>query len=80
MMSSTTNQKNIWNDALAEIEQQVSKANFNTWFKNTFINKINDGVAQIGVPNTFVRDWLNNKFYKIILKTLRDVSDDIRSV
>jgi chromosomal replication initiator protein len=79
-MSSTTNHKNIWEDALTEIEQQVSKANFNTWFKDTFINKINDGVAQIGVPNSFVRDWLNNKFYKTILKTLREVSEDVRSI
>lgn len=76
----TINQNNIWEDALVEIEQQVSKANFNTWFRDTFINKINDGVAQIGVPNSFVRDWLNNKFYKTILKTLRNISEEIRSV
>jgi chromosomal replication initiator protein len=79
-MSLTTNNKNIWEDALSQIEQEVSKANFNTWFKDTFINKVNDGVAQIGVPNSFVRDWLNNKFYKTILKNLRDVSDEIRSL
>ena len=79
-MSSTLDYKNIWDDALIEIEQQVSKANFKTWFKDTFINKINDGVAQVGVPNSFVRDWLNNKFHKTILKTLRDISEDIRSV
>jgi len=79
-MSSIINHKNIWEDALTQIEQEVSKANFNTWFKDTFINKVNDGVAQIGVPNSFVRDWLNNKFYKTILKNLRDVSDEIRSL
>jgi len=79
-MSSIINHKNIWEDALTQIEQEVSKANFNTWFKDTFINKINDGVAQIGVPNSFVRDWLNNKFYKTILKNLRDVSEEIRSI
>ena len=79
-MSSTIDNKNIWEDTLTQIEQEVSKANFNTWFKDTFINKINDGVAQIGVPNSFVRDWLNNKFYKTILKNLRDVSGEIRSI
>ncbi|NCS98702.1 chromosomal replication initiator protein DnaA [Candidatus Parcubacteria bacterium] len=79
-MSSVTNNKNIWEDALAQIEQEVSKANFNTWFKDTFINKVSDGVAQIGVPNSFVRDWLNNKFHKTILKNLREVSDEIRSI
>jgi chromosomal replication initiator protein len=79
-MSLTTEHKNIWEDALTQIEQEVSKANFNTWFKDTFINKINDGVAQIGVPNSFVRDWLNNKFYKTILKNLRGVSEEIRAI
>ncbi len=79
-MSSTTSHKNIWEDALEDIEQQISKANFNTWFKDTFINKINDGTAQVGVPNSFVRDWLNKKFYKTILKTLRNISEDIRSL
>jgi chromosomal replication initiator protein len=79
-MSLTTNNKNIWEDALSQIEQEVSTANFNTWFKDTFINRVNDGVAQIGVPNSFVRDWLNNKFYKTILKNLRVVSDEIRSL
>jgi len=79
-MTQITDHKNIWEDALKELEQQISKANFNTWFKDTFINKINDGVAQIGVPNSFVRDWLNNKFHKTILKTLRDLSPDVRGV
>ena len=31
--------KKLWENALAEIELTVSKANFNMWFKDTFINK-----------------------------------------
>jgi len=79
-MSTTLNYKNIWEEALEEIREQVSDANFNTWFKDTFVSKVEDGVAKIGVPNTFVRDWLNNKFSKVILKTLRDSNVDIRSI
>ena len=72
--------KSLWENSLAEIELLVSKANFATWFKDTFLLKINDGEAVIGVPNTFVKDWLSNKFSKTILKTLRDQNDEIKSV
>lgn len=80
MTTTITDTKNLWENSLAEIEVLVSKANFATWFKDTFLIKINDGEAVIGVPNTFVKDWLSNKFYKTILKSLRDQNDEIRSV
>jgi len=79
-MQQIYDEKKVWNDALKNIEGNISKANFNTWFKDTFITKIDGGVAHIGVPNSFVKDWLNNKFHKDILKTLRDISEEIRSL
>jgi chromosomal replication initiator protein len=79
-MTTTNNTKSLWENSLSEIELSVSKANFATWFKDTFLVKINDGEAVIGVPNTFVKDWLSNKFSKTILKTLRDQNDEIKSV
>nr|MBP7119369.1 ATP-binding protein [Candidatus Woesebacteria bacterium] len=79
-MSLTLDTKTLWENALSSIEVSVSKANFATWFKDTFIVKIDDGIAVVGVPNTFVKDWLFNKYGKTILKTLRDQTDDIRAV
>ncbi len=79
-MQNTLDYKTLWEDALLAIEKEISKANFKTWFKDTFINKYDDGVISIGVPNTFVKDWLNNKFSKNILKALRDINDSIRAV
>jgi chromosomal replication initiator protein len=79
-MTTITDTKNLWETSLAEIETLVSKANFATWFKETFLIKINEGEAVVGVPNTFVKDWLSNKFSKTILKSLRDQNDEIKSV
>ncbi|MBP9763297.1 MAG: chromosomal replication initiator protein DnaA [Candidatus Pacebacteria bacterium] len=79
-MTTITDTKNLWETSLAEIETLVSKANFATWFKETFLIKINEGEAVIGVPNTFVKDWLSNKFSKTILKSLRDQNDEIKAV
>ncbi len=75
-----SDQTKLWDRALNEIELAVSKANFNTWFKDTFIIKEHDGVVEIGVPNLFVKDWLHKKYHSFILKTLRDTADHIRAV
>ncbi len=72
--------KQLWDNCLSEIEVAVSKPNFSTWFKNTHIFKEEGGTVYVGVPNEFVRDWLSNKYHKLILKTLTAFSDSIRGV
>jgi len=74
------NTKELWNKCLNEIELSISKANFNTWFKNTCIVNEDGGVVYVGVPNEFVKDWLYNKFHKLILKTLINYEDAVRGV
>ena len=72
--------KQLWESCLVEIEGDVSKANFSTWFKNTSILKEDMGVIYVGVPNEFVRDWLRNKYHKLITKTIADVFENMRAV
>jgi chromosomal replication initiator protein len=74
------NTKELWENCLLEIESNMSKANFTTWFKNTSIIKEDSGTIFIGVPNEFVKDWLYNKFHKLIFKTLINYNDTVRSV
>ncbi len=70
----------LWNNVLVEIELAVSKANFNTWFKDTRILKQEEGVVFLSVPNAFAKDWLFNKYHKTILKILRVLSANIRAI
>ncbi len=72
--------KKLWDSVLVDVEMNVSKANFNTWFKDTFIYKVEDGVAFLSVPNAFVREWLMNKYHAFILKSLRTLSEGIRAL
>jgi len=74
------NTKELWEKCLTEVELNISKANFTTWFKNTSIIKEDGGVLYIGVPNEFVKDWLYNKFHKLILKTIMGYEDGVRSI
>ena len=72
--------KQLWKNCLNEIETTVSKANFSTWFKNTSILKEEGGIMHIAVPNEFVRDWLKNKYHKLITKILTDSHETLRGV
>ncbi len=70
----------LWQAALAEIELSISKATFITWFRNTSISAQKDGGVVISVPNGFSKEWLENKFNKLILKTLRNISSDVKEI
>ncbi len=75
-----TDNVKLWENVLVEIELSVSKANFSTWFKETYIMKIDEGTVYLSVPNTFVKDWLVNKFHNTTLKILRNFSDQVRAL
>ncbi len=74
------NLKELWQTILGEIELSISRANFITWFKNTRIHSRKDGLVTVSVPNGFTKEWLENKYNKLILKILRNNSPDIKEV
>lgn len=75
-----TDTKDLWKQVLGSVEFLVSKAIFKTWFKDTHVVKVEDGVVFVGVPNAFTKDLIADKYHKMVLKTLRDISYTIRSV
>ena len=70
----------LWKSALGEIELQVSRANFKTWLQNTSIADKKGGVVTIAVPNSFTKEWLENKYHKFILKSLRNLASEVKEV
>jgi len=72
--------KDLWQIVLGEVELNTSRANFITWFKNTKIYSKKDGLVVIGTPNGFTKEWLENKYNKLIFKILRNNSPDIKDI
>ena len=68
------NHDQLWQAVLGEIELSLSKANFTTWFKNTFISSLEDGRVVICVPNTFTKAWLEKKYHQQITEAIQNVS------
>ena len=65
---------------LGNLELSLSKAKFTTWFANTSILEQIGNKVTIGVPNTFTKEWLQNKYHQEILKALRSVDPEIKQV
>ncbi len=64
----------VWQAVLGEIEINLSRASFITWFKDTFISSFEGGVVIVCVSNSFVKRWIENKYHKKIWKALENVS------
>ncbi|MBT3282710.1 chromosomal replication initiator protein DnaA [bacterium] len=72
--------KALWENTLVDIELEISKANFSTWFKNTHVIKVEDDMVYLSVENAFVKDWLYKKYHKTILKILRNFVPSARGL
>jgi len=70
----------LWQSVLGELELSISKANFTTWFKNTFIIEINNDHILVAVPNAFTKTWLEKKYQKDILSALKNTGNQIRTI
>jgi chromosomal replication initiator protein len=72
--------KEIWQTALGELEVTLSKANFTTWFKDTFILEIKEKQMIVAVPNGFAQEWLEKKFHPEILNAIKKIQPQIETI
>ncbi len=62
--------REIWETALGELQIQVNKSNYRTWLQKTVGVAYQDGQFVVGVPNTFVTEYLDKNLHSLIEKTL----------
>ncbi len=77
-MVEEVDKQEIWNIVLSELELSLSKANFKTWFQNTYISQLQDNeeTVIVGVPNNFSKNWLEKKYHRSILEALQGATDN----
>ena len=72
--------ENLWQTVLAQIQLNISPANFATWFNNTKIISLEKDVITVSVPNSFSKEWLEQKYSKDILKIIHSIDENIKSI
>jgi len=63
----------VWSAALGVLQLGLTKANFETWFKDTTVVSEEDDVFCIGVPNAFAREWLETKYRPQVREALQHI-------
>lgn len=63
----------IWETALGELQIEVSRVNFQTWFKKTSGLSFQDGQFTIGAPSTFVAEYLEKNQRSLIERVLAGI-------
>ena len=73
----------LWQSALSELELQMTKATFDTWLRPASLlvwesiesSASGNGSTRIvlGVPNGYVKDWLENRLLTPIQRTLHGI-------
>ncbi|OGY66120.1 MAG: hypothetical protein A3A04_01010 [Candidatus Harrisonbacteria bacterium RIFCSPLOWO2_01_FULL_40_28] len=70
----------LWQSVLGEIELQISRANYLTWLKDSKIISQEENAILIALPNNFVKEWVENKYHKMILGTVRSFNETIKKI
>lgn len=64
----------LWNEALASIEQKLSKPSYETWLKSTEAHSFRDDTLIVTAPNEFARDWLESQYAELITGILQQLT------
>lgn len=65
--------KRIWQAALGELQLQLTKATYDTWLRDTTGIACEDGAFLVAVRNAYAKDWLENRLYAHIARTLAGI-------
>jgi chromosomal replication initiator protein len=64
----------IWQAALGELQLQVSKANYDTWLKDTKGIDYANGVFTVAVPTAFIAEWLKSRLHSVVCRILAAIT------
>lgn len=64
----------LWQAALGQLQLQLAKPTFDTWVKNAVGLSSEDGVLVVGVQSAYAKDWLENRLYATIQRTVSDIA------
>jgi len=68
------NIEEMWAATLKIIQEKISKPSFETWLKETTAVALNQDSFIIGVPNEFIKDWLDNHYRPLIIDALNELT------
>lgn len=70
----------LWQTALGQLEIQLDRPTYDTWIKDTEVISYEDDVLVIGVHSAYAKDWLENRLYGDIQRTVTSIANRTTSL
>ena len=70
IIAETTTRQPLLQNLLNQVEHQIGKASFDVWFRNSVHLAVTGNVLNIGTPNTFVCDYLERRYARVISQAM----------
>lgn len=67
------NTDQVWQDALVQLQLQMTRATFDTWLKDTRIVSQTHNKLVVGTKNSYAKDWLENRLVTTITRTVSNL-------
>ena len=64
----------FWNEARARFRDTITRQEYDTWFTNMTYHGSQEGVIELGVPSTFYRDQVAQRFQSALEQALFELS------
>lgn len=69
---------NIWNNILSKIKMELASISYDTWFEDTKLYELKNGVAKIIVPYAMHKDHLNDHYKDLIKsKFIEEIGENV---
>ena len=65
--------KIFWQQVLEQLKLQMTQATFDSWLANTAA-QLDQGILTIYTPNEYAKDWLENRLYSTVSRTVNGVA------
>lgn len=67
--------KPVWKNVLEKLKVKVAPETYETWFAQTQLVEIEDGIAKIGCKNPYIASMLEKNYHTMVKNMLRESAD-----
>jgi|WetSurMetagenome_2_1015567.scaffolds.fasta_scaffold01448_3 hypothetical protein len=71
----TVSTQTQWKATLDAIASSVGETVYQLWFKDLYFLSLDDLVLEVGIPNRFFKDWINENYPDLIQTKFHEITD-----
>ncbi len=72
--------KDFWISILRRLQPTIKKAHFLTWFQNSAVKDVENGIVKVALPNPYAVDWVQKHYDVKVLQAAKELNAEVQSI